>query len=149
LVEGVADTGVTPVFENHAKPGAWEYTDFSQSPDVFLEIVGRTADVGLGINFDTGNAAAFAENPVGLLDQVIDRVVSIHAADTAVQGELKHVLLGTGVTPYAALFERLIRFGWNGWICMEENARQGPQGVEKAARFIRETWDKSLSIAAR
>ena len=48
---------MTPVYENHAKPGAWTYTDFSQPPEIFTEIVRRTADVGLGVNFDTGNAA--------------------------------------------------------------------------------------------
>ena len=51
----------------------------------------------MGINADTGNAAAFADDRVQLLDQVIDRVISIHAADTETKGELRHVLLGTGV----------------------------------------------------
>jgi sugar phosphate isomerase/epimerase len=140
LVESVRRTGVTPVFENHAKPGAWEYTDFSQSPDVFLEIVAGTADVGLGINFDTGNAAAFADDPVQLLDQVIDRVITIHAADTETKGELRHVLLGTGVAPFPAVFGRLIQSGWDGWICMEEASYQGREGLEAATRFVRQTW---------
>ena len=140
LVESVRHTDVTPVFENHAKPGAWEYTDFSQSPDVFLEIVAGTADVGLGINFDTGNAAAFSDDPVQLLDQVIDRVISIHAADTETKGELRHVLLGTGVAPFPAVFSRLIQSGWDGWICMEEASYQGREGLEAATRFVRQTW---------
>ena len=140
LVESVRHMDVTPVFENHAKPGAWEYTDFSQSPDVFLEIVAGTADVGLGINFDTGNAAAFADDPVQLLDQVIDRVISIHAADTETKGELRHVLLGTGVAPFAAVFSHLIQSGWDGWICMEEASYQGREGLEAATRFVRQTW---------
>lgn len=140
LVETTHDAGVTLGFENHAKPGAWEYTDFSQSPDVFLEIVRETAGVGLGVNFDMGNAASFADDPVDLLGQVIDRVVSIHASDTAARGELRHVLLGTGVTPYAALFRRLKQAGWDGWICVEEAAFQGREGVEAAARFVRRTW---------
>jgi sugar phosphate isomerase/epimerase len=140
LVESVRHTDVTPVFENHAKPGAWEYTDFSQSPDVFLEIVAGTAAVGLGINFDTGNAAAFADDPVQLLDQVIDRVISIHAADTETKGELRHVLLGTGVAPFPAVFNHLIQSGWDGWICMEEASYQGREGLEAATRFVRQTW---------
>ena len=140
LVETTSKTGVTLVYENHAKPGVWDYTDFCQPPDIFLEIVQKTANVGLGVNFDTGNAASFADDPVGLLDQVIDRVVTVHAADTAVYGELRHVLLGTGITPYAAMFKRLKQAGWDGWICMEEASFQGQAGVEAAARFIRETW---------
>lgn len=143
LVETTANSGVTLVYENHAKPGVWTYTDFSQPPDIFLEIVQATAPVGLGLNFDTGNAAAFAEEPLGLLDQVIERVVSIHASDTDRQGALNHVLLGTGVTPFKAMFGRLKRAGWNGWICMEEVSRQGQAGIEAAARFIRQTWQEA------
>jgi sugar phosphate isomerase/epimerase len=143
LVETTRDSGATLVYENHAKPGAWEYTDFSQPPEIFLEIAHRTADVGLGINFDTGNATAFAEDPVALLDQIVDRVVSVHASDTAIRGGLRHVLLGTGVTPFAALFKRLKRSGWDGWICMEEASFQGREGVEAAARYIRQVWDEA------
>jgi sugar phosphate isomerase/epimerase len=144
LVDSTRAFGVTPVYENHAKPGAWRYTDFSQPPDIFTEIVRRTADVGLGINFDTGNAATFAVDPLALLDEVIGRVVSVHASDSAVRGELRHVLLGTGVTPYPALFERLARAGWDGWICMEEASFQGRAGVEAAAGFVRRTWEEAL-----
>ena len=140
LVESTRAFGVTPVYENHAKPGAWTYTDFSQPPEIFTEIVRQTADVGLGVNFDTGNAATFAADPLALLDEVIGRVVSVHASDSAVRGELRHVLLGTGVTPYPALFQRLARAGWDGWICMEVASFQGRAGVVAAAGFVRQTW---------
>ena len=99
--------------------------------------------MGLGVNFDTGNAATFAADPLALLDEVIGRVVSVHASDSAVRGELRHVLLGTGVTPYPALFERLARAGWDGWICMEEASFQGRAGVEAAAGFVRRTWQEA------
>lgn len=143
LAERSQSSGVTLVYENHAKPGAWEYTDFSQPPDIFLEIVQQTASTGLGINFDTGNAAAFADDPLALLEQVIDRVVSVHVSDTALLGALQHVLLGTGVTPMAELFGRLARAGWDGWMCMEEAAFMGREGVVAAARFVRDTWEAS------
>jgi sugar phosphate isomerase/epimerase len=144
LTETTRGSGVRLAYENHAKPGAWQYTDFSQPPDIFLEIARRTADVGLGVNFDTGNAAAFADDPVWLLNQVIARVVSVHASDTAVRGQLRHVLLGTGVTPFAALFDRLAQAGWDGWICMEEASYSGRSGVEAAARFVRKAWQDSV-----
>ena len=73
------------------------------------------------------------EDPLALLDEVIDRVVSVHASDSAVRGELRHVLLGTGVTPYPAPFERLARAGWDGWICMEEASFMGRAGVKADA----------------
>jgi sugar phosphate isomerase/epimerase len=140
LAERTRDSGVTLAYENHAKPGAWQYTDFSQSPEIFLEIVRGTAGAGLAVNFDTGNAAAFAKDPVALLNQVIGRVASVHASDTAERGQLRHVLLGTGVTPFGALFERLASAGWDGWICIEEASCLGREGVQAAARFVRQTW---------
>lgn len=142
LVERTRSSGITLVYENHAKPGAWQYTDFSQPPEIFLEIVRCTEAAGLGVNFDTGNATAFAEDPIDLLKQVLGRVVSVHASDTASKGALQHVLLGTGVTPYPALFSTLKQAGWDGWICMEEAANQGRAGVEAAARFVRQTWER-------
>jgi sugar phosphate isomerase/epimerase len=145
LQEATIACGVTLVYENHAKPGAWQYTDFSQPPDIFLEIVRQTSAVNLGVNFDTGNAAAFGDDPLDLLDQVIHRVISVHASDTARRGELIHVLLGTGVTPFYELFSRLKQAGWDGWICMEEASFTGREGVELAAKFIRQVWE-SVSV---
>jgi sugar phosphate isomerase/epimerase len=149
LCERTRTSSVTLVYENHAKPGAWRYTDFSQPPDIFLEIAAATADAGLGINFDVANATTFAEDPVALLDAVISRVVSVHASDTAVRGRLEPVLLGTGVTPFGALFDRLARAGWDGWICIEEASRQGRPGVEAAVRFVRQTWEQAQTMARK
>ena len=132
-------------YENHAKPGVWQYTDFCQPPDIFLEIARRTEGSGLGINFDVGNAATFCVDPLALLEAVLPRVVSIHASDSAVHGALQHVLLGTGVTPYPALFGRLAHEGWDGWICMEEASYGGREGVAAAAAYVRETWDAAVS----
>jgi len=143
LIETTGSSGVTLAFENHAKPGVWMYTDFSQEPEIFLRIVAGTAPCGLKINFDTGNASAFARDPVALLRQVLPRVVSIHASDTASKGELRHVLLGTGVTPYHDLFKCLKEAGWDGWICMEEASYQGRAGIEAAARFVKQAWLKA------
>jgi sugar phosphate isomerase/epimerase len=141
LTERVKDSGVQLVYENHAKPGAWQYTDFSQPPPIFLEIARQTAGTNLGINFDTGNAATFAEDPLALLESVISRVISIHASDSSTRGALNHTLLGTGITPYRELFACLKRHGWNNWVCMEEAANLGRTGVEQAAAFIRKTWE--------
>ncbi len=140
LAERVRGSGVRLVYENHAKPGAWQYADFSQPPDIFLEVARQTAGAGIGINFDTGNAASFAEDPVGLLEAVVNRVVSVHASDSSTRGALNHCLLGTGITPYRQLFQCLKQHGWDGWICMEEASQLGREGVERAACFVRETW---------
>jgi sugar phosphate isomerase/epimerase len=149
LTERTRKSGVRLVYENHAKPGAWTYTDFSQPPDIFLAIVKGTADVGLGLNFDTANATAFSQDPLNLLEQCIDRVISVHAADTAVHGELKPVMLGTGLAPLEKIFRRLARGGWDNWICMEEASFQGREGIGKAARFVRQLWGRSQEAKGR
>ena len=149
LVDAVDGSPVRPVYENHAKPGAWKYTDFSTPPEVFLEVARGTAAAGLGINFDTGNAAAFAADPLALLDQVLDRVVSVHVADTSVFGELKPVLIGTGIAPIGPTLERLAAAGWDGWLCMEEASFRGQAGIEAAARFVRAAWEQASAVRAR
>jgi sugar phosphate isomerase/epimerase len=141
LQEWARGTGVTLAYENHAKPGVWQYTDFCQPPDIFLEIARRTEPSGLRINFDIGNAAAYCDDPLALMEAVLPRIVSIHASDTAARGALQHVLLGAGVTPYADLFARLVEYGWDGWICMEEASYLGREGVAAAAKFVRSTWE--------
>ena len=143
LVERTSGEGVRLVYENHAKPGAWQYTDFSQPPDIFLEILSGVDCPELGVNFDMGNATAFADDPLELLERVLPRLTSVHASDTSTRGRLNHSLLGTGLTPYPEIFRRLKRAGWDGWICMEEASRKGRQGVILAANFIRETWAKA------
>jgi sugar phosphate isomerase/epimerase len=149
LVDAVRTGPVRPVYENHAKPGAWDYTDFSTPPDIFLEIARGTAPVGLGINFDTGNAAAFSADPLAMLDQVVGRVVSVHVADTAGFGELKSVLIGTGISPIHRIFDRLVAAGWNGWLCMEEASFQGQPGIAAAAAFVRAAWQQACAAAVR
>jgi sugar phosphate isomerase/epimerase len=143
LHDATQQMGPTLVYENHSKPGVWQYTDFSTPPDVFLEVVRGTADVGLGIHYDTANATAFAEDPLALLDAVLDRLISVHAADTATQGTLSPVLLGTGLTPFPALFARLHRAGWDNWLCIEEASKRGPEGVAAAVQFVRDMWKES------
>lgn len=140
LVEQTKGEGVHLVYENHAKPGAWQYTDFSQPPEVFLKILSGVDCPELGVNFDTGNAAAFADDPLELLEKVLPRVISVHASDTSTRGQLNHTLLGTGLTPYPEIFKRLKRAGWDGWICMEEASYRGQEGVFLATKFVRETW---------
>lgn len=141
LAQRVRGSGVALVYENHAKPGAWQYADFSQPPEIFLDIVRQTAGSSLGVNFDLGNAATFAPDPVKLLEAVIGRVVSLHASDSSTRGALNHCLLGTGITPYPELFQCLKQHGWDGWICMEEASNLGRDGVERAASFVRAAWE--------
>ncbi len=139
-VEETRGSGVTLVFENHARPGVWQYPDFSYPPKHFLAIAEQTAQVGLRINFDTANTLAYGDDPLPLLKQVIGRVETVHAADTSVRGELRHVLLGTGLAPFPEIFAAVKQADFDGWICMEEGSRQGVPGVIAATEFVRRTW---------
>jgi len=130
-------------YENHAKPGAWQYTDFSHPTDIFLEIAERTANISLGVNWDTANTIAYGDDPIPVLKKVLNRVVSVHAADTSTRGELKPVLLGTGLVPFKEMFQILRDAGFNGWICIEEASFKGPAGVEAAASFVRRVWNEA------
>lgn len=140
-VEFAKDYRVTLAYENHAKPGAWKYVDFSHPTDIFLSIVERTERVSLGVNWDTANVIAYGDDPILALKKVVPRIVSVHAADTSTRGELKPVLLGTGLVPFKEMFEIIHGAGFDGWICMEEASFSGKVGVQRAAEFVRRTWN--------
>lgn len=132
------------VFENHAKPGVWQYPDFCFPTDTFLELVRRTEGTDLGVNFDTANTVAFGDDPLPVLKQVLSRVRTVHAADTSTRdGRLTHVQLGSGLVPFLDLFRLLRAGGWDNWICIEENSRQGREGVATAVCFVRDTWARA------
>jgi sugar phosphate isomerase/epimerase len=141
LAQQTHDLPIQLVYENHAKPGAWDYTDFSQPPAIFLKIARAIRTSGIKINFDTGNATAFSDDPLKLLSEIIQDVETIHASDTSTRGALSHTLLGTGFSPFPQFFTILKQAGWDGWICMEEASYMKTEGVRKAAAYIRQTWD--------
>jgi len=144
-VDFAKNYSVQLAYENHAKPGAWKYTDFSHPTDIFLEIVDRTRDVSLGVNWDTANVIAYGDDPIPVLNKVVKRIISVHAADTCTRGQLNHVLLGTGLVPFKQMFEILHASGFDNWICMEEASFTGKTGVRTAADFVRRVWNETNS----
>lgn len=138
---GVAEKhSVILLYEDHSKPGAWDYSDFSLPTPIFLEIAERIKDTGIRINFDTGNTLVYGDDPLPVLKQVFNRVETIHAADTAVRGKLAPVLLGTGIVRFEEIFSYLKGNGFDGWICIEEASNTGREGIMKAVDFVRKTW---------
>ena len=130
------------VYENHSKPGAWEYPDFSQPTERFLRIAEALRDTGIGINFDTANPQVYGDDPLQTLHQVIDNVVTIHVADTAEAGKLVPVpaVIGEGLVPFNEIFRRLKQRGFDGWMCIEEASNTGREGVKKATDVVRKIW---------
>lgn len=144
-VEPVAEKfGVKLVYEDHSKPGAWDYMDFSNPPDIFLKIAEGIKDTSIGINFDTANILVAGEDKtVEVLEKVIDRVETIHVAETATKGKMDPVLLGTGIVPIKEVFSTLKKNGWDNWLCIEEWGGQGLEGVKKAVEYTRKTWEEA------
>ncbi|MDO8685644.1 MAG: sugar phosphate isomerase/epimerase family protein [Clostridiales bacterium] len=142
-VSAVGDKfNVKLLFENHSKPGAWDYTDFSHPTEIFLEIAEGIRDTSIGINFDTGNTLVYGDDPIPVLKLVIDKVETIHAADMTTRGKLEHAPLGEGIVPFKEIFSLLKQNKFDGWICMEEASNTGKDGVKKAMDFVQKTWSE-------
>ncbi len=139
----VADEyGVHLAYENHYKDYFWDYPDFSQPHDIFLEIVDALRDTSLKVNFDCSNPIMNGVDPVPLLKQVIDRVVQVHCGDRQVYGQYTHAIPGQGLVNYPALFETLQEAGYNGWLSIEYNRPDAPEGLAVAFDYVRATWNQ-------
>lgn len=141
----VADKfGIKLVYEDHSKPGAWDYMDFSNPPDIFLAIAAQIADTNIGINFDTANIIVSGQDrTLEILGKVINKVESIHVAETATLGKLDPVLLGQGIVPILDVFTLLKKHKWDKWLCIEEWGNMGTEGVKKAVEYTRNLWEKA------
>jgi len=135
--------GVKLLYEDHAKPGAWEYIDFSYPPEIFLNVYEGIKGTQIGINFDIGNIVAYGADVLDVLKKVIADVETIHVSDMRKYGEFAPVLIGTGVVPMKEIFTYLKSVGFDKWLCIEEASFTGMDGIKKAVDCVRETWDKA------
>jgi sugar phosphate isomerase/epimerase len=111
--------------------------------DIFLEIAEGIKNTSIGLLFDTANPLVHGDDPLSLLEPIIDRVVWVHAADTGVRGALKPVVIGTGIVPFHQIFARLHQASFAGGISLEEASGQGPSAMEKALVFTRNAWQQA------
>jgi sugar phosphate isomerase/epimerase len=132
--------GIRLAYENHSKPGVWRYWDFSHPTEVFLTIAEGIGDTSIGILFDTANAMVSGDDPLLLLEKVIQRVICVHAADTGTKGQLNPVLVGTGIVPFRSIFGFLRTKGFDGVISIEEASQLGTAGLHQAVHFIKTAW---------
>ncbi|TLD68351.1 TIM barrel protein [Phragmitibacter flavus] len=144
------DLGITLILENHYKDDFWEYPEFAQKADVFIQLVNAIDHPNFGINYDPSNAYLAGEDPLHLLYQISPRVVTMHASDRyLIEGtiedlrneeegsagyakRLRHGEIGKGLNDYDAIFTELKRVGFNGWISIED----GIEGMDQLARSI-------------
>jgi sugar phosphate isomerase/epimerase len=142
--------GVTLCMENHYKDGNWQFAEFAQTEDIFLEIIGRIDSPKFGVQFDPSNATVGGFDPVAFLDKVKHRVVTMHASDRylapgATLDELRqadgsigyspkllHGETGKGLNDYDAIFRILASVGFAGWISVED----GMNGLDELKRSV-------------
>ena len=145
------EAGVVLGLENHYKDGFWTYPEFAQKQDVFLALLGAIPDRDhFGVQFDPSNALVAGDDPVGLLEAVAGRVVSMHASDRYLaEGatleslrqsdgtigyapDLRHGVTGRGLNDYDAIFRILAGQGYQGWISIED----GMNGMDEMAESL-------------
>ena len=69
--------------ENHYKDSQWIQPEFALRQDVFLEIIQAIDERRyFGVQCDPSNAIIAGDDPIALLENVKDRVVSMHASDS-------------------------------------------------------------------
>jgi sugar phosphate isomerase/epimerase len=150
--------GVVLAMENHYKDGYWQYPEFAQKSDVFLEIVDRIRSPWFGVQFDPSNAVIASEDPIELLEKVKARVVTMHASDRYLKAgftpdDLKkaeegpgyaailvHGVTGQGLNDYPRIFSILREAGFDGWISIEDGMN-GLDEIRESARFLRAMVD--------
>ena len=137
--------GVTLAYENHTKGAPWDYWDFSQPTEVFLEILHALSDTPLGVCFDTANPLVLNEDVLALLDKVIERVVVLHIFDMREPGTFEAVRVGTGASPIPQVLSRMRRVGYDGWLSIEEASRSGHVGFDQSIAYVRNAWEQASS----
>ncbi len=151
--------GVTLILENHYKDGFWEFPEFAQQQEVFLQLLEQIPhSPHFGVNYDPSNAIIAGDNPIALLEAVKHRVVSMHASDRYFEGGdikdlrrmeadakqgyapiLKHGVVGQGLNDYDRIFSILKGAGFNGWVSIEdgEDPDAGMEHLRLSADFLR------------
>ena len=136
--------------ENHYKDGNWQYPEFAQPEDIFLEIVGRIDSPYFGVQYDPSNAVVGGFDPVLFLEKIKTRVVTMHASDRYLapgatldelrqsdgsigySDKLRHGETGKGLNDYDAIFRILSSVGFSGWISVED----GMNGLDELRRSV-------------
>ena len=151
--------GVVLIIENHYKDGFWEYPEFAQKMEDFLELIAGIPDSEwFGVNYDPSNAIIAGDDPIQLLQAIKHRVKTMHASDRYFEGGtidelrqievqpqvgyaniLKHGVIGRGLNDYDQIFAILKSVGFAGWISIEDgpDPARGVGDISDSARFLR------------
>jgi sugar phosphate isomerase/epimerase len=150
--------GVVLVLENHYKDNYWQYPEFAQKSDVFIEIVSQIDSPWFGVNYDPSNALLAGEDPLVLLDRVKGRVACMHASDrylthgtledlrkeedsAGYARRLAHGVIGQGQNDYDRIFSILRSVNFHSWISIEDGMN-GMEDLRASVRFLRAKIDQ-------
>jgi sugar phosphate isomerase/epimerase len=150
--------GVVLTMENHYKDNYWQYPEFAQKMDVFVEIVDQINSPWFGVNFDPSNTILAGEDPLVLLERVKHRVVSMHASDRYLKhgtladlrkeessvgyaSRLAHGVIGRGMNDYDKIFATLASVGFDSWISIEDGV-DGMDELRESVHFLRAKIDQ-------
>ena len=153
--------GIILTLENHYKDNYWQYPEFAQKMDVFVEIVDQVRSPWFGVNFDPSNAILAGEDPLVLLERVKHRVVTMHASDRYLKtgtledlrreessvgyaARLSHGVIGKGLNDYDRIFSTLQSVGFDSWISIEDGVN-GMDELRESARFLRAKIDQHFA----
>ena len=142
--------------ENHYKDGFWQYPEFAQKMDVFLELLAAIPhSPHFGVQYDPSNAIVAGDDPLELLREVAPRVVSMHASDRSLaegttlaelrqsdgtlgySPNLRHGVTGQGMNDYPAILQILTSHGYRGWISIEDGVN-GLDEMQQSLLYLRD-----------
>jgi sugar phosphate isomerase/epimerase len=153
LIPFAESLGVILTIENHYKDNYWQYPEFAQKMDVFVEIVDRIESPWFGVNYDPSNTILAGEDPIELLERVKHRVVTMHASDRYLKtgtiedlrreedsvgyaSRLSHGVIGRGLNDYDRIFSILRSVGFASWISIEDGMN-GREDLLESVRFLK------------
>ena len=153
LLPFAEEHGVVLTIENHYKDNYWQFPEFAQKMDVFVEIVEQLDSPWFGVNYDPSNTILAGEDPLELLDRVKYRVVTMHASDRYLKcgtiedlrneedsvgyaSRLSHGVIGRGMNDYDKIFSTLHSVGFDSWISIEDGM-DGMDDLRESVKFLR------------
>ena len=167
LLPFAAEHDVTLILENHYKDGTWHRPEYAQDRERFLAILRELPSPWLRVQYDPSNAIVAGIDPYELLDEVLDRVATVHASDRYLAGGtlddlrrldahptegyapmLKHGVIGEGLNDYDKIFATLARGGFGGWVSIEDGegdtVEAGMENLRRSVTFLREKMTRWL-----
>jgi sugar phosphate isomerase/epimerase len=166
LIPLARELDVVLVIENHYKDGRWNYPEFAQRKDVFLQVLAAIDETEhFGVQYDPSNAIVAGDDPVEFLREVLDRVVTMQASDRYLEPGttleslrqasgtlgyatgLRHGVVGEGLNDYDTIFAMLSRAGYDGWVSVEDGLN-GLDEIRQSIDFLKVMRQKYFSAPA-